>query len=243
MGPAIRRGAHAGTCHTTRHGGRSAAHSGAGTKLPPRTVIGRPGANPLSARRTNGMHEWSCHEGPAGMAIRPLPSVLMLCAAWALTGCANRPATQLQRCPAALGAPMLVFELFFGRSIPGNGKVTDRQWNAFVDQVIVPNLPNGFTSFDADGAWMSPAGRTTIRQHSKVLLVALPTTGDRYRADPADSRRIPSPVPPGAGRHDGARGLRRVLTGASPRGPHRIFSGSTSPAQFSSPGKVRPEGG
>ncbi|MDR3534975.1 MAG: DUF3574 domain-containing protein [Acetobacteraceae bacterium] len=91
-----------------------------------------------------------------------------------LAGCAPpSPGTGAQ-CGGPLGPPMLVFDLFFGRAVPGRGDVTDAEWAGFVDRVVTPALPNGFTVFDAEGAWMSPAAHTTIHEHTKVLIVALP---------------------------------------------------------------------
>ena len=93
-----------------------------------------------------------------------------------LAGCAPQPPITVQRCPARYGAPTLMVELFFGCSIPGLGEVTDQQWTRFETQVVVPALPNGFTVFDASGAWMSPAGHATVHEPTKVLLVSLPET-------------------------------------------------------------------
>ena len=69
---------------------------------------------------------------------------------------------------------MLVFELFFGRSIHGQGEVSDRAWDDFLEQVVTPNLPNGYTVFDAAGAWRNPATGHTAHERTKVLLAALP---------------------------------------------------------------------
>ncbi len=91
-----------------------------------------------------------------------------------LAGCASPPPSTGAQCGEALGPPMLVFDLFFGRSVPGRGDVTDAEWAGFVDRVVTPALPNGFTVFDAEGAWMSPAAHATIHEHTKVLIVALP---------------------------------------------------------------------
>ena len=91
-----------------------------------------------------------------------------------LAGCAVPVPRSAERCPPGYGAPTLVVQLFFGRSIPALGQVTEQDWNTFVNKVVVPNLPNGFTVFNASGAWMSPAGHTTIREPTKVLLVSLP---------------------------------------------------------------------
>lgn len=98
----------------------------------------------------------------------------MIGLAVALAGCAGGARGSAERCPAGYGAPTLVVQLFFGRSIPALGQVTEKQWNNFVNKVVVPNLPNGFTVFNASGAWMSPEGHATIREPTKVLLASLP---------------------------------------------------------------------
>ena len=95
-----------------------------------------------------------------------------------LAGCAAQPQAAAQRCPAGSGSPVLVVELFFGRSISGQGTLTDQQWAQFETQVVVPDLPLGFTVFDASGAWMDPHAHATMRESTKVLLVALPESAD-----------------------------------------------------------------
>jgi hypothetical protein len=69
---------------------------------------------------------------------------------------------------------MVLFQLFFGRSIRGQGEVSDGAWDDFVQQVITPSLPNGYTVFDGTGAWLNPATGHTIRERTKILLAALP---------------------------------------------------------------------
>jgi hypothetical protein len=92
-----------------------------------------------------------------------------------LAGCAApQQPVATGRCAAEQGGPMLMFALFFGRSIQGQGEVGDRDWNEFLDQVVTPNLPSGYTVFDAAGAWRNPATGHTGHERTKVLLVALP---------------------------------------------------------------------
>ena len=68
----------------------------------------------------------------------------------------------------------MVFTLFMGRAIPGRDDLTDDEWQAFLDDTVTANLPHGYTLFDADGGWMNPITRQTVKQRTKVLLVALP---------------------------------------------------------------------
>ena len=69
---------------------------------------------------------------------------------------------------------MLIVDLFFGAAIPGRGELTAAEWNRFLDDTITVNLPDGYTVMDANGAWMNPVTHATVREATKVLLVALP---------------------------------------------------------------------
>ena len=69
---------------------------------------------------------------------------------------------------------MLVVDLFFGRAIPGRNDLTEQEWQTFLADTVMVNLPDGFTVMDAAGAWMNPTTRTTMSEATKVILVALP---------------------------------------------------------------------
>ena len=73
---------------------------------------------------------------------------------------------------------MLVAELFFGRTIPGRGPLTDAEWRAFAAEIVTPSFPDGFTVFDGEGQWQNPATRQVTRQRTKILLVAARRTPD-----------------------------------------------------------------
>ena len=104
--------------------------------------------------------------------LRPAPA---FCLAMLLIGCAGPPpAGEGASCPASQGARMLQFQLFFGRSIRGQGEVTDAAWDGFLQGVVTPDLPNGYTVFDGTGAWLNPGTGRTIHERTKILLVALP---------------------------------------------------------------------
>ena len=77
---------------------------------------------------------------------------------------------------------MLVFDLFFGRAIPGRNDLTDKEWQDFRDDTITATLPNGYTVVDAAGAWMNPITHKTISQASRVVIVALPESPDSLAA-------------------------------------------------------------
>ena len=67
---------------------------------------------------------------------------------------------------------MLVAEVFFGRTVPGRGPVTDAEWAEFAAQTVTPNFPDGFTVLDGDGQWQNPQSGHIGRERSKILLVA-----------------------------------------------------------------------
>ena len=91
-------------------------------------------------------------------SIRPLVFVVML----AVACCATAPTAFSDR-------------LFFGRSIPGGGDVTEAQWNAFVQEVIVPRFPEGFTLWRGSGHWRGDDG-AAVSEPASVLEVVHPAT-------------------------------------------------------------------
>jgi hypothetical protein len=88
-------------------------------------------------------------------------------------------AAALTLCPAAAEAscllktqkPMVEAELFFGRDIPGGGKVSDAQWRDFVNTALAAAFPDGFTIDDAEGAWRDARTGAAVREDSKVVFV------------------------------------------------------------------------
>jgi hypothetical protein len=52
--------------------------------------------------------------------------------------------------------------------------LTDAEWADFAARVVTPNLPDGFTAFDAAGQWQNPTSRRIVREPTKVLIVAVP---------------------------------------------------------------------
>lgn len=64
-------------------------------------------------------------------------------------------------------------ELYFGRSIPGGGTVSEEDWQKFVDEIVTPRFPDGLTVLDADGQWRGKDG-TVAREKSKVLILLYP---------------------------------------------------------------------
>jgi Protein of unknown function (DUF3574) len=81
-------------------------------------------------------------------------------------------------CPLAGEKPMLVTQLFFGLSIKGRGPVTRREWTDFLQRDVAPRFPDGFTVYQAEGQWLSPASHAVVRENSKVMIIAAEDTAD-----------------------------------------------------------------
>jgi hypothetical protein len=89
-----------------------------------------------------------------------------------LSGCALSAADV---CPTGQ-QHLQVDELFFGRNIAGRAPVSDAQWQAFADDVLAKEFPDGFTVMDAAGSWHDPATGQTVHEASKVVTVAAPSS-------------------------------------------------------------------
>lgn len=64
-------------------------------------------------------------------------------------------------------------ELYFGLTKPDKSTLTDSDWAQFVDEVITPRFPAGFTVLDAKGQWRTAAGGIA-KENSKVFIVVYP---------------------------------------------------------------------
>jgi hypothetical protein len=73
---------------------------------------------------------------------------------------------------------MLVAELYFGRGVKGGPPVSNADWDSFVDLVVAREFPDGFTVLDAEGGWRDSALNKTVREPSKVLIVAAAPSAD-----------------------------------------------------------------
>lgn len=87
---------------------------------------------------------------------------------------------QSATCPLVNEKPMLVVQMFFGLSVAGRAEVSARAWAAFLRRQIAARFPNGFTIYDAQGAWLDTATHTLIHEKSKVLLIAVDDTPEIY---------------------------------------------------------------
>ncbi|HEY0160700.1 MAG TPA: DUF3574 domain-containing protein [Thermoanaerobaculia bacterium] len=66
------------------------------------------------------------------------------------------------RIAARGGSGSVADRLYCGMSISGGGVVTDAEVEAFVNEVVAPRFPDGFTVWRARGAWLGGREETVI---------------------------------------------------------------------------------
>lgn len=71
--------------------------------------------------------------------------------------------------------------LYFGRTIPTGGTVSDADWSKFLEEVVTPALPEGFTVWRTQGQWR---GRTGTIDHEDGFVLEV-THADDARYDAA----------------------------------------------------------
>ena len=98
-------------------------------------------------------------------ARRALHAGIAVVSAIALCACAVAPGPT---CKAGEQA-MVSDTMYFGAAMPG-GVVSAAQWSAFVESVVAPRFPRGFTTSDASGRWRSADG-TSVNEASRVLFI------------------------------------------------------------------------
>lgn len=65
-------------------------------------------------------------------------------------------------------------ELSFGLSKPDGTLITEREWEAFVEQEITPRFPAGLTILNAHGQWWD--GSAVVREESRIVIIIRPNT-------------------------------------------------------------------
>ena len=87
----------------------------------------------------------------AGMKT-PLPAlVLSLALASGLTACRTTSTDG----PCEYG---FVTQMYLGRAIPGGGAVDDAAFAQFLDEVVTPRFPGGYTVLDSQSRWRAAGG-------------------------------------------------------------------------------------
>ena len=61
-------------------------------------------------------------------------------------------------------------ELYFGLGRKGGSDVTEAEFQRFIDEIVTPNFPNGFTVLDARGQWRED-DNTITKERTKILIL------------------------------------------------------------------------
>jgi len=90
-------------------------------------------------------------------------------------GCAPPGAAAPAPAACAVGDTALVRDVvYFGRNLPDGGTVTDGEWQEFLDVVVTPKFPNGFTVLEGTGQWK---GRSGVVERERSAIVTFLHTG------------------------------------------------------------------
>jgi hypothetical protein len=101
-----------------------------------------------------------------------------LSAVWLLSACSgSHPspssesvAASVAQCGSSGQASYVRTELFFGKSIPGGGTVTDTAFSQFLDQEVTPRFPAGFTVVPAMGQYRETNGMIDHEASDMLIL-------------------------------------------------------------------------
>jgi len=69
--------------------------------------------------------------------------------------------------------------LYFGRSRPAGGTVSDAEWQAFLSEVVTPRFPAGLTVVAATGQWRGENG--TVEQEQSEIMTLFHAGDDAAR--------------------------------------------------------------
>lgn len=117
---------------------------------------------------------------------------LSLVAASLLTACvgpAERTVSPKQATSTAASGPAVLdwqrTELYFALRRTGEaggeanaGPWSDKRWQSYLDEVVTPEFPAGFSVFDAYGQWKNSGDDKVYRLHSKVVVILHPKTDE-----------------------------------------------------------------
>jgi hypothetical protein len=110
--------------------------------------------------------------------------LLVLSACLAGAACARSgvagPAPAQALC--ASGDTALVRDLvYFGRNRPDGGTVSDAEWLGFLDSVVTPSFPSGFTVVEGTGQWKGQSGAVERERSAIITFLHTGSAADRDR--------------------------------------------------------------
>ncbi|MBX9925181.1 MAG: DUF3574 domain-containing protein [Hyphomicrobiaceae bacterium] len=102
--------------------------------------------------------------------------------------------TVADACPAPT-ARRNVVELLLGRDIGGQAGsmpklVSEADFEAFLNEVVTPRFPSGFSVIETSGRYRSPSTGVTVQEPGKLLVIALDGSSDLPKEWPADWVRV-----------------------------------------------------
>ena len=89
-------------------------------------------------------------------------------------GCAA-PTPAEEPCPEGFDR-YVEFQLFFGLHDSDNNRVSETQWEQFLEDTVTPRFPAGMTIIDVKGQWQEPGGN--IQKEDTKLLMGLLDSAD-----------------------------------------------------------------
>ena len=98
-----------------------------------------------------------------------LPTAL-LAALLLLLGCAPAATNAEKSCPDGFNY-VTEYRLFFGLDDSAGNRVSEADWQAFLEDTITPRFPAGLTVIDVKGQWREPGG--DIQRENTILVIAL----------------------------------------------------------------------
>ena len=111
-------------------------------------------------------------------------ALLVMAACVSGAACAHSGAAGPIPAPAlcATGDTAMVRDLvYFGRNRPDGGTVSDAEWLGFLDSVVTPRFPNGFTVVDGTGQWKGQSGTVERERSAIVTFLHTGSVADRDR--------------------------------------------------------------
>jgi hypothetical protein len=105
---------------------------------------------------------------------RAAPPLLAAVLALSAAGCAS---LKHDTCPAGQER-LRTAQLFFGRSVGDQPRVTEAQFRKYVEEELTPRFPDGLTILDGGGQWKGKDDKL-IREAAKVVLIVLTKEADQ----------------------------------------------------------------
>lgn len=81
-------------------------------------------------------------------------------------------------CAALHARPDLRVSLLFGLRRPHGGRVTKREWNAFLRDTVTPRFPAGLSVLQAGGQWQDPESGRIGREPGRIVWIVTPPAPD-----------------------------------------------------------------